>query len=77
LLAVLRSSPVTAQIPFVMMSGFRIAHASSPMPDGFLPKPFGREDLSDIVRSCVHRTSTLEQSVRFQKVLASAPSLRA
>lgn len=53
LLAVLRASPVTASIPFVLMSGYPISHDSFPMPEAFLQKPFLMNELLALVQAQV------------------------
>jgi DNA-binding response OmpR family regulator len=50
-LAVLRANPVTASIPFVLMSGFECTRWGNPMPDAFLQKPFQIEEMLALVRT--------------------------
>jgi CheY-like chemotaxis protein len=49
-LAVLRSDPLTAHIPLVMMSNYASARFSNPMPNAFLEKPLNMEKLIAVVQ---------------------------
>lgn len=71
LLAILRSNPATAQIPFALMSGLHTACCRFPMPDAFLSKPFRREELLDTVRKCVRRPEAISsEEPRFESSIA-------
>lgn len=59
LLSRMRADPALAHIPFLMMSGEQtpeaVSHALSAGIDGFLAKPFGREQLTNQVTAILGR----------------------
>jgi DNA-binding response OmpR family regulator len=58
-LAVVRSDPLTAQIPFVMMSGYPSARCGHPMPDAFLEKPLRMEKLLAVIAMLIPQRSEI------------------